>query len=104
MHVLAYLLAMQNYSSFYNGQVLRTLYKPTNLTVVTTMVNNTERIMLQSPGAAGTIYTAPMFACNVSLPLSEEMILLATLQDMQLNTVDTHVMLACIAMQLYEWL
>lgn len=56
---------LQDYSEFYDGQVLPTLYSGGNLTVITDEVNGTEQIIIVSPASEATIITPPIYACNV---------------------------------------
>ena len=56
---------MQDESTFYDGQVLPTLYSGGNLTVITDEVNGTEQIIIVSPASEAAITTPPIYACNV---------------------------------------
>ena len=58
---------MQGLSSFYDGQVLPTLFPNNNLSIMIEAANDTEAIFVVSYGSEAEIVTPPAYACNVSL-------------------------------------
>ncbi len=57
---------LQGLSSFYDGQILPTLFPKNNLTVMIEETNKTEAIFLISYGSEAEIVTPPAYACNAS--------------------------------------
>ncbi|KAL0052238.1 hypothetical protein WJX82_010393 [Trebouxia sp. C0006] len=57
--------ALPGLSSFYDGQILPTLFPKNNLTVMIEETNKTEAIFLISYGSEAEIVTPPAYACNI---------------------------------------
>lgn len=85
---------MQNLDDFQSGQLLPTFNSSTQLSVLAEEMNGRKRVIIQSPGSAGTIVTPPNYACNVSLVLAHLRLLdsfLCTCQIVQWHCIYVHV-------------